>query len=166
MPQNPISGEVSQSVFISQPPVKITVTPVLDTSAYISGDSLHTAVLTFAGAARANGGSGTVRGLVIVDKDVQSKAGELWLFDTAVTPAAANAAHSISDADAAHCLGVISFGAAYFASALNSIASTYGELLRYNCAAADTALYGILVTRSTPTYTASGLNVSLLVAQD
>jgi hypothetical protein len=145
--------------------VKVPVTPTLDTSAYASGDSLHTAVMTFAGMARGNGGTGVISKLVIIDKAVQSAAGELWLFDTAVTPAAANAAHSISDADAAHCVGVITFGP-YAASALNSISTRSGVSLPYKCDPADTALYGILVTRGTPTYAASDLVVNLLASLD
>lgn len=141
---------------------EVSVTPTLDTSAYASGDSLHTTVLTFANAVGVSGGSGVVDKLVISDHDVQSAAGELWLFNATVTPATANAAHSISDADADKCIGVIPFGT-YYASALNSI-SVARPGLPIKCAA--TSLFGILVTRGTPTYTASGLVVTLQISQD
>lgn len=141
----------------------IAVTPALDTAAYATGDSLHTAVMEFANAARVSGGSGIIEKLVIVDAAVQSAAGELWLFSATVTPAAANAAHSISDADAALCIGVIPFGP-YYASALNSVSVAKGLNLAFKVA--GTSLFGILVTRGTPTYAAGSLTVSLLISQD
>lgn len=145
------------------PRVVVTATPTLDTLIYASGDCLHTSVLSFANAVRVSGGSGWVDKLSIVDKDLQSAAGELWLFSASVTPAAANAPHSISDADAALCVGVISFGT-YFASALNSVSVAKDVRLPFTVAA--TSLFGILVTRATPTYTAAGLVVTLHISQD
>lgn len=148
--------------------VVLSATPTLDTLAYASGDSLHTTVMTFNNVNPNGAGaslSGTVRGLTIIDKDAQGIALELWLYDTAITPAAANNAHSISDADAAHCLGIISVPSAnWFASALNKIGSVYTIDLPFQTA--DGKLYGHMVTRGTPTYTASGLVVNLLVTDD
>lgn len=143
--------------------ITLTATPTLDTSAYISGDSLHTAVIDFAGASGASR-SGYVEKLVIIEKkDASNKsAGELWLFSDTVTPAAANAAHSISDADAALCVGVITFGT-YYASALNAVSVATGVNLPY--VTLGTSLYGILVTRGTPTYGAADLVVKLTVTQ-
>ena len=144
---------------------KVTATPTLDTSAYASGDCLHTAVISFSNVASQSGGTGTITKLVVIDKDVQSAAGELWLFDTAVTPATANAAHAISDADAAHCVGVIPFGP-YYASSNNSVSVNGTTRLTFKAASGDSTLYAIAVTRGTPTYTASGLTFSLIVYQD
>lgn len=150
-------------LYTRKPPLLVvSATPTLDTVIYASGDSLHTAVLSFASAVRVSAGSGVIRKVVVVDKDLQSAAGELWLFSATVTPAAANAAHSISDADAALCVGVIPFGT-YYASALNSI-SVASPALPITCAA--TTLFGILVTRGTPTYTAAGLVVTLVIEPD
>lgn len=140
--------------------VSVSATPTLDTSAHTSGDCLHTAVISFSGAL--NDISGYVEKMVVVDREVQNQPLELWLFNGSVTPAAANAAHSISDADAAKCIGVISSGP-YYASALNSVsvANSVGLAIR-----ASGGLYGILVTRGTPTYAAGSLTVTLLIAQD
>jgi hypothetical protein len=152
-------------VTVANNPVKVAVTPTLDTNAYAPGDSLHTAILTFAGMARAVGGTGVVVKLLVADQATQSASGELWLFDTAVTPATANAAHDITDADALHCLGVITFGP-YAASSSNSVSTRNGVAFPYKTAVADTALYGILVTRGTPTYAASSLVVTLFANLD
>lgn len=147
----------------------ITVTPTLDTSAYVSGDCLHTAVIEFVNAFGTlhAAGPGQLQGwvdkLTIIDKDKQAAAGELWLFNSSVTPAAANAAHSISDADAAKCVGVIPFGA-YYDSALNSV--SFAKNINLSVVSLSTSLWGILVTRGTPTYTASGLVVTIELTQD
>lgn len=143
----------------------VTVTPTLDTAAYASGDTLATAILTFASTAFNVGGTGYVESLIVIDADLQSAAGELWLFSTSVTPAAANAAHSISDANALVCIGVIPFGP-YYASALNSVSVAKGVGLAFKCDASLAGFYGIAVTRGTPTHTASGLTFRLTVSQD
>lgn len=145
------------------PSVVVSATPTLDTAIYTSGDSLHTAVISFANAVRVSGGSGVIGKMVVVDASAQTAGFELWLFSATVTPAAANAAHSISDADAALCVGVIASGA-YFASALNSVSVAKDVQLPFTCAA--TTLFGILVTRAAPTYAAGSLTVSLQIAQD
>jgi hypothetical protein len=140
----------------------VSATPTLDTSAYASGDCLHTTVISFASAVGAKL-TGFIEKMVIVDNEVQSQPCELWLFSATVTPAAANAAHSISDAHAALCIGVIASGT-YYASALNSVSVAKGVNLAIKCAA--TTLYGILVTRGTPTYAVGSLTVSLLISQN
>lgn len=151
------------ALWTRQPPlVVVSVIPTLDTVAYAAGDSLHTTVMSFANAVRVAGGSGVVDKLLVIDADRQFAAGELWLFSASVTPAAANAAHSISDADAALCVGVIPFGT-YYNSALNSVSVATNVRLPFTVAA--TTLFGIAVTRGTPTYTASGLTFRLQIAQ-
>ena len=143
--------------------VVVSATPTLDTNIYASGDCLHTAVIAFANAVRTNAGSGVIGKLVVVDASAQTAAGELWLFSDTVTPAAANAAHSISDADALKCVGVIPFGT-YYASALNTV--SVARDLNLPFAVAATTLYGILVTRGTPTYAVGSLTASLQIDQD
>ena len=135
----------------------ISAVPVLDTAAYASGDCLHTAPIHFT-ILGSGAFSGFVEKMVVVDGAVQSAALELWLFDTSPTPAAANAAHSISDADAAHCIGVI-YSGAYAASALNSVSVAKG--LNLAVSAAGREIYGILVSRGTGTYGVSDLVVTL-----
>lgn len=166
----PADGDYTQmrvdgqgALWTRRPPlVVVSATPTLDTAIYASGDSLHTTVLSFVSAVRVSGGAGIVEKMVIVDASAQTAAFELWLFSATVTPAAANAAHSISDADAALCVGVIASGT-YFSSALNSVSVAKDVRLPIVCAA--TTLFGILVTRATPTYLAGSLTVSLQISQ-
>ena len=140
----------------------VSASPTLDTSAYASGDCLHTTVITFTSAVGASL-SGFVEKMVVVDNAVQSQPLELWLFSATVTPAAANAPHSISDAHAALCIGVI-YSGPYYASALNSVSVAKGVGLAIKCAASS--LFGILVTRGTPTSAADSLTVVLHISED
>ncbi len=157
-----VSGVEYQRVRFGVKANSVSATPTLDTSAYASGDCLHTAVIEFASAVGVSL-SGFVEKMVIVDAALQSQPCELWLFSATVTPAAANAAHSISDADAALCIGVI-YSGPYYASALNSVSVAKNVALAIKCAAST--LYGLLVTRGTPTYAANSLAVTLHISED
>lgn len=157
-----VGGVEYQRVRFGTKSVNVSATPTLDTSAYAPGDCLHTTVISFANAVDASL-SGFVEKMIVVDNLVQSQPLELWLFSATVTPAAANAAHSISDAHAALCIGVI-YSGPYYASALNSVSVTKGIGLAIKCAA--TTLFGILVARGAPTYAVDSLTVSLQISQD
>jgi len=135
--------------------ITVTVTPTLTVAgAYVAGDYVGTSATAgvIANAARASGKGGVLESVSIIDGDLQSIEGEIWLFDTAVTPPADNAAWTISDADALTVIpgSPISFGT-YYASALNSVAPARGVALSYTCVA--TSLYFCFVTRGAPTYT-------------
>lgn len=145
--------------------VEVTATPTIDTAIFASGDILHSTIITFSGAVRANGGTGTIVGFSVFDYDLEQSPLELWLFSSSVTIPAANAAWSVSDADAANCLGVLPSGV-YYASALNAVA-TANPVHPFKAGAGTTSIYGALVTRGTPTYTnATDIKVGLLIAQD
>jgi hypothetical protein len=118
------AAPAAKTVAVAQPFVVVSATPLLDTSAYASGDTLHVTTMKFAECFN-DSRSGYIEKMVIVDDALQSAACELWLFKAPITAAAANAAHSISDPDALNCVGVISSGA-YYASALNSVSVAKG----------------------------------------
>ena len=118
----------------------VTVNPVLTVAgAYIAGDFVGTsaAAIAFANAVRVAGGSGVIESAVLIDAALQSASCELWLFDTAVTPPADNAAWTISDGNAATCIGVIPFST-YYASALNSVSTAEGLNIAFSAAATAT----------------------------
>lgn len=146
--------------------ITVTATPTLDTSVYASGDVLHTANIQFNVGAHV-GGTGYIVGLNVVDKDAQGSAGELWLFSAPLAGSyTANAAWALSDADAALCVGVIPFGSYFLggtAGTLNQVSVNGTVRQAFTCGAQTTLLYGRLVTRGTPTYTASGLIVNLFI---
>jgi hypothetical protein len=123
--------------------------------------------LTVSNCADVNGGGGLVLGAEFVDGDLQSIAGELWIFDSA--PAGLgndNAAFTISDADAAHVVCVIPFST-YYASNNNSV--SFGvppQCAPFVCAAASKDLYGAFATRGAPTYTTAVPLFRLFILKD
>lgn len=155
-----VAGGTAVSVsgtFTQATPIEVGATPTISTSAYASGDTVG-GVMTFTGA----GNAGTIMTAIIDDKDAESAALELWLFNATITPAADNAAHSISDADMAKCIGVID-GFVYHASALNSVGQAVSVGLAYKLPSGSD-VYGLLVTRGAPTFSStSDLKVRIVV---
>jgi len=147
----------------------VACTPTLTVHAdYATGDYVGTsgAAWEFANAVATPGGWGKIEGAVLIDAVVASKAAELWLFDSAITPPADSAAWTLSDADAATCIGVIAFST-YYASALNSVCPRADLNLTIKAAAGSTSIYGALVTRDAPTYAATGdVKVRLFIRQE
>lgn len=134
--------------------------------AFSSGDVVGTLVY-FSNVVRAPKRGGLIESATLIESTTQGINAELWLFDRPVTPAADNAAHSITDADALFLIpgGVISL-TSHFASALNSVSVARGVGVAFQCSAERTDLWGILVTRGTPTYAAGGIVLKLGVIQE
>lgn len=146
----------------------VSVTPTLTVHAtYATGDFVGTSatVMTFANVARVAGGGGEIRTAILVDFAANTVAAELWLFDSAITPPADSAAWTMSDADAAHFIGLAAFST-YFSSALNSISQVTNAGIAFQCGSGLKDIYGVLVTRGTPTYASGDLTVRLVVSQD
>jgi hypothetical protein len=135
----------------------VEVTPVLDTSAYASGDQLGS-LMTLSGAVPASGAGAILRAVSIVDKAKQSAALKVLLFDASPTIVSVdNAAADISDAELADkCLGAVAVAAAdYVALNANSVATVQATLpVKPN---ASSTLYALLVSAGSPTYAASDL---------
>lgn len=141
----------------------------LTNSAYTSGDVMGTE-MTFAGAARDTGGGGIIRGAILIDKvpGIATVAAiDLFLFDSASTPAADNAPADWSDTNIAKLVAIVPFALAdvkTFSS--NSVVAVSGLTIPYLCAA--TSLFGVLVTRGAPAGFAAATNivVTLKVERD
>lgn len=119
------------------------------TTAYTSGDQAGTE-MTFATAAQASGGGGIVISAILIDLSNKINTGdfELWLFDSASTPAADNAAATWSDANMAKVIGggPIIFRQADWKIMTNNSTNTQDNLMiAYDLAA--TSLFGNFVTR-------------------
>lgn len=153
-------GQVGGSI------VTVTVTPSLSTAGlYAANDYVGTSAtaMAFANVVRVPGGSGVIESAVLIDKALQSVSCELWLFDRAVVPPNDNAAWSISDNDAAQCIGVVPFSS-YYASALNSVSIARAQNIAF--VAVNRTIWGCLVTRGAPTYVSGSVVVRLSVLQD
>lgn len=146
----------------------VDATPTLTTHAsYIANDYVGTdgVAMVFNNVARINGGTGIIIGAILVDYALQSVAGELWLFDTAITPPNDSAAWTLSDAHAARCIGVIPFST-YYASAANSVSPVGNLTIAFQALAASKNIYGCFVTRGAPTYASGDLTFRLRILQD
>lgn len=140
--------------------VVIPLTPTISAAGiYAAGDAIG-GKLTFPDAVRVAGGQGTITKVVIVDDDNEKAPIDLVLFNQDFTPTADNAPFDPTDADMENCIGFIDvLGADYVAFNDNSVAmKSSGDRMPFDFDLADavTSLFGQMVVRSSPTYTAVG----------
>jgi hypothetical protein len=128
------------------------------TTAYTAGDQVG-AQFTFASAARASGGSGTIVGVTLVDAADVIGAYDVAVFDSSVTLASDNAAFSISDADALKLVGVVQLAGAYDIGG-NRIAQAFNLAVPYTCSGGS-SLYAGLICRVGHTFFAAVTNLQL-----
>lgn len=165
-----LTGE--QVVLMHQSFVSLAATPTMaNAGAYTSGDVVGD-VMTFTGAALASGRAGRIRRATLIDKAAQSLLLELWLFAvTPSSPAADNAAHTLTDANLASAvpIGVIDFLAAnYKASGANSVCvgTLNGAAVDLPFVSSGSAnIFGLFVSRGTPTYASGDLIARLVIEQ-
>lgn len=150
-----------------------TVTPAVDTSAYATGEVVG-GLLTFTDAVRPTTGAGILIAAGISDKSAQAQDLELVIFES--SPSASTltdqAAFDPADADISKIVAVISFGSgSRFAFSDNGF--KYVGSLAYPVRARDASglvsgtLYGVLVSRGTPTFAAaSDVSVRIMVTSD
>ena len=153
------AATVAHPTIVASPQLDIVQTPTISAAAiYAAGDALG-GLLTFADAALAVGGSGAITKVVIIDDDQELAPVDLVLFDRAFTPTADNALFAPSDADMQFCIGYVDVAATDYASFVDNSVAAKSSGLRmpfpYQLGAASSSLYGQLVVRSTPTYTAT-----------
>lgn len=134
------------------------------TTAYTAGDQLG-GEMTFAGAVAVSGGTGVIQSAVLLDKANILGAADLFLFDSASTPAGDNLANAWSDANMLKCQGIINFPTPT-ASANNRVAVV--PYVGIGIKPAVTSLFGVLVTRAGHTFfgAVGDLNVILHILQD
>lgn len=143
----------------------VATIPVLTVHAnYVANDYVGTSAtpMTFSNCARIEGGGGYITSVMIIDKALQSVAGELWLFDSDPTPPNDSAAWTITDGDALRLIGVVPVST-YYASAANSVGQSDSQPLAFKCASGSKDLYGCFVTRGAPSYASGDLMFVLRV---
>ncbi len=154
--------------------VRLTATPTVSTTpAYTSGDQVG-GVQTFTSAALATGRAGQIVGATLIDKGKQKAALELWVFVVSPTLAGSdNVAFDLTDANLVTAIpaAIISFPAAKYADTASS-SVCFGEALAGGpivapfVTSATANLFGVLVTRGTPTYVSTtDLVVDLVINQ-
>jgi hypothetical protein len=158
-------GAIGGITGVTSDPVVMTVAGAYATGDYIG---VTTAPNSFVNALRIIGGTGVLKSIVISDKDIATPAVamELWLFSATFTAPTDNAAWSISDADAANCIGVIPLLAGnWHSSALNKVYTDDTMALPVSSATAD-IFYALVARGTTPTWTSLDLQVTIGVLQD
>jgi hypothetical protein len=156
----------SGTIFTRPGPCLVFIQPAATTTAaapFAAGDVVGTEI-SFTNAVRATGGFGEVVAAQIVSDSATTPmtAMDLYLFTSASSPAADNAANSWSDANMLLLRGIIRFPAPDI-SALNTVGYWTGSVF-FNCAAMT--LFGVMVTRGiwTPSGTAAPI-VGLTIRQ-
>lgn len=139
----------------------VSVTPTISTSAYTSGDQIG-GIMDLSDCIRqdSNGtfGVSELVGVTILDKDKQSVAMDIWLFNVSPTVTSTdNAAFAMTAANLVlQCVGYVSVGVAYSAAAAVSVSSTVNlnKVVQVsNTVASPSHLFAIVVVRAAPTYT-------------
>lgn len=161
-----IKGSVARGLYVDphNTMVRLSATPTISTSQYTAKDAIG-GLMTFSNSVRASGGSGIVLGVQVIDKDQEKSDVDLLLFDRSITAPTDNAAFDPSDAELANCVGFVRVVAADYSDLNdNSIASVETNL---PFVSNGTDLFGVLVARATPTFTAtSDIVVVLTIRQD
>jgi hypothetical protein len=161
----PVAADADRGLKVNAAQIaRISVTPTISAaSIYAAGDAVG-GLLTFANAARFSGGGVIVSQAVIIDLDKEVSAMDLVLFDRTFTNSADNAVFDPTDADLANLVAVIPVTT--YAS-FNDNAVGYSQIVDIPVKPNGTSLFGQLVTRTTPTYTAtSDITVILSVIQE
>ena len=149
----------------------VSVTPTVDTSIYASGDVVG-GLMTFTGALSSWTGSGIITGALIADKSAVAHDLELHIFES--LPASTftdQAAFDPDDADLLKEVAVISFGStsryAFSDNGVKYLGSISCPVRARSSSNPGNALYGVLVSRGTPTFTgASDITVRIAVTSD
>lgn len=163
-----IDGDANSGALFVDPRrkvVRLSQTPTISTSAYTAKDAVG-GLLTFASAARASGGSIIVDSVQVVDLAAQKIAIDLVLFDSAPTTPTDNAVFDPPDGELDNVVGVISLVAGDYADFNDSAVATKHNI-GLSAVLSASSLYGVLVTRGTPTYaTTADIVVTVTVVQD
>jgi len=145
---------------VGMPDTVITITPTLDTSAYADGDVLFTTE-AIANAVRNDGESCILQSIQVLDKADQGIDFELVFFDADKDLGTANAAITISDADAASIIGHYAFSNDYIDLINSQIRCDEGIGLVLKAGAATTSLYVGGISKGAGTYAASDIVIKL-----
>lgn len=122
--------------------------------AYTAGDQVGT-LFTIASAARASGGGGYIRGVVLHDEQDIIGPYDVVFFRSSVTLASDNAAFTLSDSDANLSCGLVQLTGAYDIGA-NRIAQAQNLAIPYTCTG-GTSLYAALICRAGHTFFSGGV---------
>lgn len=152
--QATVEGKISSAHHVS-------VTLTLDTSAYTAGDVLA-ATQEVAGAVPDSSGAAFLDSIVLLDKDDQTAADiDLVFLRSNVALGTENAAPSISDANAAEILGIVTVPSANFVDVGGAKVATVRNVHLLVEPTTGTSIFVAAICRGTPTQTATGIVLNL-----
>lgn len=144
----------------------VEVTMVLDTAIYATGDVL-TDTVSLTNILRTVGGTGIIHSIHLLDEDHQGQAIDVVFFRTNVSLGAKNAPVAISLADSREILGRIPITTSDYVDLVNSYSATITNIgLGVKGDASDDLFMSMICRSGTPTYTASGITVKVVILQD
>jgi hypothetical protein len=144
----------------------VDVTFSLNTNAYAAGDVLAETQL-LSGCMRMNDLTGVLSGFSLLDEDDQGLALDVVILNANVSLGTENDAVSITDGNARNILGIVSVAAEDWVDLINSkLATKLNVNLPVVPVAQSKDLYVALITRGTPTHTASGIRGRFHFFQD
>lgn len=143
----------------------VEATPTISTSAYTAGDQVG-GKITLAGAVDPSVFSGVIASVEILDRDSEEVDIDVVFFDTDFTASSDNAAFDPSDTDLLNVVCYVTV-ADYSTFSDNSVGLARNVNCPFKLTAPNQSLYAALVTRGTPTYTAtSDLTLRVGILQD
>lgn len=163
-----LPGTASKGLAVEPRPTRkrISVTPAVSTTpAYTAKDAVG-ALLTFANAARVSGGSLVLEAVQLHDKDQELKDYDLVLFDRSITAPTDNAVFNPSDTELGYVVAVVPILSGMYADlSTNAVAAV--QNLAVPIVLNGTDLFGVLVARGTPQFTATtDIVVTVTITQD
>lgn len=158
-------ADIPQGINIRRELKTIKSTPSLTAGVYKSGDVV--ALMHLPNAVRTRGWSGTIKNIVIIDKDDQGIEMDVHCYDSApASEPAKRATLNVTDADQELFIGSVAAISSYEDFVVNKTATKGSIDLNFDAASDSTDIYCIAVTQGTPTYTASGLVFKFMIEQD
>lgn len=146
--------------------VRLSVTPTISAAGIYAAKDAVGALMTFANAARFSGGSIVIEAVQVADKDQELADLELLLFDRSITAPTDNAVFDPTDTESTQCIGSVYISRGFYADLNDNSVAAINDV-GLSAVLNGTDLYGVLVARSTPTYTATtDLTVTLTIRQD
>lgn len=158
-------GKINRSDFVE-------ATPTLDTNAYATGD--YMGLVEISGALSCRDAGAVLQSISVIDKSDQAGALDIAFFSRLPTIAsAANAAISMTDANAAYYIGHVSIASAdYLDFVDNRVANAKNIGLGVYNNETDsggnsrTSIWAVLISRDAKTYAASGITLRAFFLKD
>jgi hypothetical protein len=145
----------------------LPLTPVMDTSAYATGDVAFIPI-ELAGFVHHIGGSAEIRNLWIIDENDQGVAMDIYFQDSNASMGSLNAAFTPSDANARALLGRVQIAAADWqdlGGVRVAMIDNIGQKIKADAATTSIWVSGA-IRSGTPTFTASGISMKIGVNWD